>query len=97
MPRINQPLLDGMEEHGPVGIALAEIVPPGVDMGVEVHQSQGTLTPVDGSSQQRQRYSVVPAQRDGVFEDRCLLFYEREALRDIAKRNAEVTDVGYRL
>ena len=68
MPRINQPLLDGVEEHGPVGIVLAEIVRPSVDMGVEVHQCQGTATPVGGSPQQRQRYSVVAAQRDEVFE-----------------------------
>ena len=40
---------------------------------------------------------MVSAQRDEVIEDRCLLFYEREALRDIAERNAEVADVGYRL
>lgn len=39
---------------------------------------------------------MVAAERDEVIKTRCLLLYEREALRDVAERNAEVADVGYR-
>ena len=46
--RVDQPLLDGVEEHGAV-IDAPRLVPPGVRMGVEVHQRQGAERPGVGA------------------------------------------------
>ncbi len=94
--RIDQLLLDGVEEHRAVRIALAEIVGPGVDMRVDVHQRERTSALFGGGPQQRQCDGVIAAQRDEVCDRRGLFLDERQALRDVAERNPEIADVGHR-
>ena len=79
--RIDQPLLDRVIEHRAVRIALPEIVRPGVDMGVEVHQRQRAAARCASARSSGSVIAVVAAQRDQMRERGRLLLDQREALR----------------
>ena len=78
-----------------MGIDLAEIFRPGVDMRIEMDQRRRAAL-LGERAEQRKGDAVLAAERDQMIHARCLLLNQREAFRNVAQRDCEVTDVGHR-
>ena len=87
-PRLDQSFVDGVIEHRAVRIDLAEIVGPGVNVGVEMNEC-ARAAPLRERAQERQRDAVLAAERDEVRDRARLSFDQREACGDIAECDAK--------
>ena len=66
MTRVDQVLVDRVIEWRTMCVGLAEIVRPRIDMGIEMHQPDGTSLALRQRAQQRQRYAMLAAQGNQV-------------------------------
>ena len=91
--RIDEPFLDGMKENGPVAIDLSKGLPPGIDMGVEMNEPERAM-PRPKRPQKGQGDAVIAAKGHEMVVAPRLLFDQLVALRQIAERDLEISDVG---
>ncbi len=85
-----------MVEYRTVRVTLAEVVRPGIDMRIEVHQRELARRAVARQrAQQRQRDAVFAAKCDagGVSSAACCSI-SRRLCRNVAERKVEVADIG---
>src|SRR3954447_20209934 len=75
-------------------IRLAEVGRPGVDMRIEVNESQLPAEPPRQGSEQGERDPVLAAERNKVPGRRCLLLDQAEALWNVAECEAEIPHIG---
>ena len=87
-------LLDRVIEHRAVRVRLTEIVRPGVDVGVEMHQREAAADPARQRTQQRQGDAVLAAQGNQMAKPRHLLLDQLQAGRYVAEGKPEIADVG---
>ena len=60
--RVDELGIDGVVEDRAVGVVLAEVLRPGVDVGVEMDERQRRALPLGRDLEQRQRDAVIAAQ-----------------------------------
>src|SRR5207245_5048037 len=89
--RVYETLLDRVIERRPVSKDQAEAFRPGIDMTVEMHQTERTLS-ARQRAQQCKRNRVVTAERDEVPERRRLRLDLGRRARDLALTAPDIAD-----
>ena len=94
---VDEPFLDGAAERRAVKVLAAEVLVPGVDVRVELHQRERAV-PLRQRAQDRQRDRVVAADHDrpraGVGDRADPRLDRLVALLDADRRRVDVADVG---